>query len=258
MTRYKYVRTKSCLYCGKNFTYPAHSVHRKYCSRSCGSKASYNKGSANTLNKVWGYDKKIFDAVMEMYWSGFGGAEIARHFSIPAGTIYSWIHDYGERRVRAEPKVLPKIIRPIIKSPKEQFKEAKSADDWLDALRESAAKSEDTMSEMPIRLVCGVLHGQSAGKLATVIAESLNENPLSGISYAFCNKCYNTITVIAWKAPIYELSKYVKVHGTFIWPGNNLGRIIEVSRSEFDGLLFVKKQRKAMEKIDIMRVSCYN
>jgi transposase-like protein len=258
MYKQKYTKTRACLYCGKDFIYPAHASHRKYCSRQCGSRATYNKGNANTLNKVWGHDKEIFDAAMEMYWSGLGGSEIARHFAIPNGTVYSWIHDFGAGRVRAEPEILPKVIRPKIKSVKERFKEAGSADEWLGALREKVVTSEETFVDLSIRLVCGTLHGQSAGKLAAVIAEGLKENPLSGRSYAFCNKGWNTITVIAWRAPIYELSKYVKTHGTFIWPGENLGRTIEVTRAEFESFLFIKKQGDSSKCVESMRFSCYN
>jgi len=248
-----YTRTRECLYCGMDFAYPAHASHRKYCSRQCGSRATYNKGNANTMNRVWGHDKKIFDDAMEMYWSGLGGAEIARYFCIPVGTVYSWIHDFGWQRERAEVKTLPAAIRHIIKSPKERFKVAESAGEWLEVLRENAPMTEETFENVPIRLVCGVFHGQSAGKLAGVISESLNEDPLSGISYAFCNKGRNTITIIAWKAPVYVLSKYVKTHGTFIWPGENLGRMVEVTRTEFDRLIFLEKYKKH-SKNDVVKI----
>ena len=254
MNKQKYPRTRMCLYCGKDFTYPAHANHRKYCSRQCGSRATYNKGNANTLNRVWGHDKKIFDAAMEKYWSGLGGSEIARHFGIPNGTVYSWIHDFGGQKERLEPEFLPKVILPKMKSVKTRFNEAASADEWLGALRESVAMSEETLADLPIRLVCGTLHGQSVGKLASVIAEGLKENPLNGRSYAFCNKGRNTITVITWKAPIYELSKYVRTHGTFFWPGENMGRTIEVTRAEFEGFLFITKQVKSSKNVEFTRV----
>jgi hypothetical protein len=144
-----------------------------------------------------------------------------------------------------EPEILPKSVRPAIKSPKERFKDAESVGELLEVLRENIAMSEESFGDVTIRLVCGVLHGQSAGKLAGVISESVKEDPLSGISYAFCNKGRNTITVIAWKAPVYVLSKYVKARGTFLWPHEDLGEIIEVTKTEFDSLLFVGKYKKS-------------
>ncbi len=248
------VQDKHCEYCGAKLPKTSQLYKRKYCSYTCRNKYKLRQKKPDVQAKLWQHEAKVFEAAMEMYWGGHGGAAIARHFGIPEGTAYSWIHDFGEGRERAKTEALPKAERPVIKSLKERFREAGSASEWLDVLRESARETEETIADMPIRLVCGVLHGQSAGRLATVIAESLKEDPLSGMSYAFCSKCRNTITVIAWKAPIYELSKYVKVHGTFTWPGENLGGSIEVTRAEFERLLFIKKRGKASETLGFMRV----
>ncbi|GHV19481.1 hypothetical protein FACS18949_17600 [Clostridia bacterium] len=246
--------SKKCLHCGAELPVSSQLYKRKYCSESCANKYRLRIKKPDVQAKLWQHDPKVFEAAMGMYRNGYGGAEIARRFGVPAGTAYSWIHDFGEGRIRAEPKVLAKAERPVIKSPKERLREAESADEWHKALRESTAMSEETLEALPIRLVCGVLHGQSAGKLAAVIAEVLKENPLNGRKYAFCNKCHNTITVIAWKDPIYELSKYVKVHGTFLWPDEKLGRTIEVTSTEFEGLLFLKKQGKMSKSLDFMQV----
>jgi transposase-like protein len=246
---------KRCIYCGAELPLSSQLYKRKYCSTTCSNKNKLRIRKPDVQAKLWQHDPKVFEAAMEMYRSGHGGAEIARCFGVPVNTAYSWTHDFGEGRIRAEPEVLAKAERPVIKSPKERLREAESADEWHNALRESTAMSEETLRDLPIRLVCGVLHGQSAGKLAAVIAEVLKENPLSGRRYAFCNKCHNTITIIAWKDPIYELSKYVKVHGTFLWPDENLGRTIEITSSEFEGLLFLKKQGKVSERVDFMRLS---
>jgi hypothetical protein len=233
---------------------PSQLYRRKYCGYTCGNKHKLRIKKPEVQTKLWQHEPEVFEAAMEMYWNGHGGAAIARHFGIPVNTAYSWIHDFGEGRIRAEPEVIPKVIRPKIKSARERFKEAVNAEEWLGALRENAALVEETLVDLPIRLVCGTLHGHSAGKLAAVIAESLKEGPLSGKSYAFCNKCRNAITVISWKSPIYELSRYVKVHGTFFWPGESLGRTIEVTRAEFESFLYIKKQSKSSISLDYMRV----
>lgn len=209
------------------------------------------------MAKLWQHEPEVFEKAMEMYWSGAGGAEIACCTGIPVGTVYSWIHDFGGEKERVERPVLPAITRPPIKSPKERFREAKTSAQWLGALRDSAVAVEDAFEKLPVRLVCGVLHGQSAGKLAGIISERLQEDPLSGQSYAFCSKGRNTITVIAWKSPVYVLSRYVKAHGTFIWPHEYLGRTIEITRAEFERLLFLKKHEKHTKSLDVMRFSCY-
>ena len=245
MTKYKYVRTKSCLYCGKNFIYPAHSIHRKYCSRSCGSKASYNRGEPGETYKVWGHDKSVFDAAMELYWSGEESNTIARRLSIPIGTIHSWVHDFGSQRQRKEP--LKKLLQV-----------AGSAEEWQEALCENTSVDGDGFDDLPVRLVCGRIHGQSVAKFTSVIYERLQDNPLSGSVYAFCNKTGTAITTFAWKEPVYQITKNIKLHGTFIWPHEDLGKTIEVTRVEFNRLLFLNKQEILAERMAknlvIMRV----
>jgi transposase-like protein len=249
---------KRTLYCGVVLPETSQLYKRKYCSKTCGNKYKLRKKKPGVQAKLWQHEAEMFTAAMELYWSGAGGREIACRFGIPVGTVYSWIHDYGGQKERVEPAVLPAVIRPTTKSPQEQFRAAETASQWLVVLRDSASTVADTFEDLPIRLVCGVLHGQSAGKLSGVISESLHENPLSGQSYAFCNKGRNTITVIAWKAPVFELSKYVKVSGTFIWPAESLGAVIEITRAEFERLLFIKRRAKYTNNLDVMRFSCYN
>jgi transposase-like protein len=236
---------ENCIYCGRSLIGMSQPDKRKYCGATCNNKYRLRQKKPDVQSKLWQHDPEVFESAMEMYWSGYGGAAIARHYGIPANTVYSWIHDFGKCRIRMEPEFLPKIIQPAIRSPKKRFKDAESVGEWLEALRENVATSEESSEDVPIRLVCGVLHGQSAGKLAGVIPESLKEDPLSGISYAFCNKGRDTITIIAWKAPVYVLSKYVKTRGTFIWPHGDLGATIEVAKTEFERLLFLEKSKKA-------------
>jgi len=66
----------------------------------------------------------VFEAAMELYWSGVESASIARQLNIPVGTIYSWVHDFGSSRERKEP--LKKLLCT-----------AKSAEEWRSALREN-------------------------------------------------------------------------------------------------------------------------
>ena len=120
----------------------------------------------------------------------------------------------------------------------------------------------DSFEDLNIILVCGTIQGQSVDRLTSVIYESLHDNPLSGNVYAFCNKMQNTITAFAWKSAVFKSEKYVKMHGTFIWPQADLGKTIEVTKTEFERLIFLNKQEILAERtaksIDIMRVSCYN
>ena len=225
----------ACRYCGKSVEELFRGQYRKYCSKECGGKAAYRKKYPNKQHKLWVHEKSVFETAMEKHWSGEESGAIARQLSIPVGTMYSWVHDYGSQRQRKEP--LKKLLQT-----------AKNGEEWLAALRENTLMEENTFEESTIHLVCGTLRGQSATRLTGVIYESLHNNPLNGDTYAFCNKMRNTITTFAWKAPVFNISKHIKMHGTFIWPHEDLGKTIEVSRAEFERLLFLHKQEILAER----------
>ena len=257
---------KKCLFCGASLIDLPKIHNRKFCSISCREKVRLRKRKPDVQTKLWVHDPEVFKGSMELYWNGMGGAEIARYYNIPDGTVYSWIHDFGGQKRRKESMLLPAVPKTRVKSVKERFKSAASSGEWLETLRDETKDDKGGFEDLNIRLVCGFLHGQSANKLASVISESLNEDPLSGRSYAFCNKCRNTISVIAWKGSLYSIAKYIKVFGTFIWPNEDLGKTIEVTTTEFDRLLFLKKHNKRVKNnieitsinLAITGVSCYN
>jgi len=257
---------QNCQHCGTSLIGMCQADKRKYCSVSCGAKARLRKKKPDIQEKLWQHEPETFKSAMEMYWNGIGGAAIARHFNIPEGTVYSWIHDFGGQRERAEPEKVSAIYKSLKMPVKEQFRAAESTAQWHCVLRENTQDGDESFEDENVTLVCGTLHGQSANKLAAVIYESLKEDPQSGKSYAFINKGRNTISVLSWKMPVYRISKYVKVSGTFIWPHEELGRAIEVTKAEFDRLLLLEKQRKKAEgtlqttsiNLDFMRVSGYN
>jgi hypothetical protein len=189
---------------------------------------------------------------MEMYWSGISSAVIARHFGIAVGTMYSWVHDFGRQKERVKPIIQLKE-KPIHNwTLKEYFRSAQSAKEWLKILQNNVLQAEESYASTSINLVCGKLHGQSAGKCVGVVYKKLKENPLSGKTYAFCNKCGNAITTISWSEPIYHIARYIKTHGTFIWPDEKLGKSIEVTRSEFEHLISLRKHGKNAESLDFM------
>jgi len=223
-----------CLYCGKSLRGLFRESHRKYCSKLCSNRVAYKKAYPNRPYKLWVHEKNTFEAVMELHWNGEESGAIARRFNIPVGTIYSWIHDFGKQRQRKEPL-------------KSLLYRAKNAEEWLAALREST--TSETFDDMPIHLVCGTYHGQSVKRFTNVIYERLNDNPLNGNVYAFCNKMRNTITTFAWKPPVFNISKNIKMHGTFLWPGEELGKSIEVTKGEFERLIFLHKQEIITERM---------
>ena len=228
-------RNAVCWQWGKSLKGLFRGNYRKYCSRQCGYKADYRKRYPNRPPKLWVHEKSVFETAMELHWSGEESGAIARRLSIPVGTVYSWVHDFGGQKQRKEP--LKRLLRI-----------AKSADEWLEALRKNTLQDIDTFADS-IHLVCGSVQGQSVDKFATVISERLKENPLSGKTFAFRNKFGDTIFTFAWKPPIFNISKYVKLHGTFVWPHEDLGKTIEITKAEFERLLFLHKQEILTERI---------
>ena len=145
-----------CQHCGKNLKGLFRGNYRKYCSRQCGYKAAYRKKYPNRPHKLWVHEPDVFETAMELHWTGEESGAIARRLNIPVGTMYSWVHDFGNQRQRKEP--LKKLLNV-----------AKSADEWLRALRENTQSDGDAFDSLTIHLVCGTFHGQSAEKLSSII-----------------------------------------------------------------------------------------
>lgn len=221
-----------CQHCGVSLADMPCLSRRKYCSVSCGNKARYRQKPSSRPNKLWQHERSVFEGAMEMYWNGTGGSAIARHFGIPVGTVLSWIHDFGGQKERLEPL-------------KNRLRLAKNADEWNVALRENTPKNNDEIDDSTVILVCGNVNGHSGvSQLCGVISERLKSDPLSGEVFVFCNKERNIITTFSWKKPVFNITKHIKMHWTFIWPDEELGAAIEAAVSEFEYLISCCKQDK--------------
>lgn len=220
-----------CQYCGVSLA-ETH-ISRKYCTISCYNKAKYREKHTVYLQK---HETSVFEGSMEMYWRGIGGSEIARHFDIPIGTVLSWIHDFGGQKERIEPL-------------KNRVRLAKTANEWLMALRENALQNNDYIEDSTVHLVCGDVRSQSVNRLTAIIYERLKAEPLSGEVFAFCNKSRNIITTFSWQEPVFNITKHVKMHGTFIWPHEDLGVSIEITSAELEYLISFCKTNKKFIKI---------
>ena len=240
-------KNENCLYCGLKLPESSQSYKRKYCSQSCGNKYKLRQKKPDVQAKLWQHEPNVFANAMEMYWSGYSSAAIARRFGIPVGTVYSWVHDFGDQKERAEPTIQLNEKPIHMLSLTECFRLTQNAGEWVGVLRGAALADEALYANAAIKLVCGKLHGYSAPKLAAVVYEKLKEDPLSGKTYAFCNKCGNAITTISWNEPIYHVERYIKTHGTFIWPDEKLGKSIEIASADFDHLISLQKYRKIVK-----------
>ncbi|MDR2043500.1 MAG: hypothetical protein LBQ15_03875 [Clostridium sp.] len=214
---------KTCQYCGKSLLGMCQLAKRKFCSKTCGNKYKLRQKKPDVQEKLWVHEPETFKQAMGMYWSGIGSAAIARKLDIPVGTMYSWVHDFGGERERVKPIIHIDKERPCAWPLKECFREAKNAEEWLEALQKTV-QSEIPCEEEGIRLVCGKMQGQSAERLSMVIYKKLKADPLGGETFAFCNKCDNIITTISWKEPMYHMVRYIKTHGTFIRPDEKSGK----------------------------------
>ena len=235
---------ENCLYCGTRLKDISQLHRRKYCSTTCKNKYTLRLKKPDVQAKLWQHDPHVFEEAMNMYWNGSGGAMIAREYEIPAGTVYSWIHDFGRQKERVDLTTLPRSVQLKGKPLRERFAMAETVDEWRGVLQEHAEQNNVDSAETPIYLVCRLLHGQSVNKLASIIFENLKADPLSGNTFAFCNKCRNIITTISWKEPLYNITKHIKTHGTFFWPHEDFGDAIQVTKAELEHLITLNKQNK--------------
>ena len=240
-------KDKKCEYCGAVLPESSQLYKRKYCSDSCGNKYKLRIKNPGVQAKLWQHESAVFEEAMIMYWSGIGSAAISRKLNIPVGTMYSWVHDFGDERKRAKSRIYLDEELPHTWSLKECFRHAQNAKEWL-TLLQNVTQNDSSLKDEAVQLVCGKLYGQSASKLASVIFEKLKADPLSGETFAFCNKCGNVITTISWNEAIYHVARYIKTRGTFIWPDENLGKTIEVTRTEFGHLIALKKSMRGNRK----------
>ena len=239
---------EQCLYCGRSLIGMCQPHKRKYCSRTCGGKYKLRIKKPDVQTKLSQHEPEVFKRAMEMYWDGISSTVIARNLGIPAGTMYSWVHDFGNQRERRETVHRINERSTHNWSLKEYFRSAESAGEWLEILRSNASKNDGTLENATVNLVCGFLHGHSAGKLAAVVYEKLKTDPLGGETFAFCNKCRNAITTVSWNEPIYHIGRYIKTHGTFIWPDEKLSASIKITRGEFEHLIYLAKSRRNVAK----------
>ena len=215
--------------------------YRKYCSRICGERARQQRKYPDRPHKLWVHKQTDFEMAMEKHWSGEDSAEIARQLNIPVGTVYSWVHDFGGQKRRVEPL-------------RNRLKLSQNAEEWLTALRESTLTNYETETTI-ICLVCEKFTGRSVNKLSTIVFEKLKENPLNGKTYAFCNKMQNMITTLLWREPVFCVSQYIKLSGTFVWAHESFGGSVEITKAEFEHLISIKKMNKSSKTLDFMRIS---
>ena len=86
-------------------------------------------------------------------------------------------------------------------------------------------------------LVAGVTDmRKSFDTLAAVVREVINDDPLSGHLFVFCNRRRDRLKVLVWEeSGFWLLAKRLEV-GTFAWPGST-GEKVEYGSAELAALL---------------------
>ena len=207
-------------------------MNRKYCCAKCRGEAGYARTAALKGITHRFIDHENREKTFELYRRGFDCGSIAQLINVPYETVGNWVY-------RSD---VSKEFRPT----RHQLEDAQTADEWTEILRGSVSPPE--RSDRVI-LVCARLHGSGApGRYVSIAAEQYwHENFHGGVCIAFCNILKNAITTIEWHGDNFHLTRTFKTSGTFVWPDEKLGRSIEITRTEFDHLISLKKQSKNAE-----------
>ena len=227
------LQNRVCAHCGKSLNGMKYRSNRKYCSESCADKAGYLRKHPKPA--LMRFDPELRARALEMYWGGLEGSFIARHLKVSAGTVHSWIHDFGYlRRRRREPEII--ALLPL----DERFTGARSVKEWKRILEANAPDGEPGT----VVLVCDAVPGNaSVNYLVSIIFDSLRCDPDDGRIYAFCSHRKEQILTVCRTNNTYRLTKTPKSTGTYFWPEPKIAQLIIIQKNELDYLLTLRKKR---------------
>jgi len=225
---------RSCPICGGSLPMP---LHRKYCSDKCNRRAKYVRQIAAEGREGRQVDERR-DIVIDLYRRGFKPAIIVQNVGVTKNQVKRWIFRSGVRKADRMPSSVI-TLRPL----RHRLDAAKTADEWTEILRNSASATEKSDT---VILVCARLHGSGApGRYIGIATEQFwHESFYDGVCVAFCNILKNAITTIEWRGENFHLTRTFKTSGTFVWPDEQLGKSIQVTRAEFEHLISLKKTRR--------------
>ena len=232
---------RACPVCGKD----VHPPDRKYCSQKCGRSYRYEQIATAKGSKRHFEIYEMRQKTLELYQNGFDSGSIAQLINVPKQRVDNWLCRSRFKTAKRSPPL--KKFLPL----RRQLEKAKTADEWVDILRNSKSATEESDT---IILVCAKLHGSGApGRYIGIASEQFwHEGFCDGACVAFCNILKNAITTIEWRGENFHMTRTFKTSGTFTWPDEKLGRSIEVTRDEFERLISLKKSHKIIEKHRIM------
>lgn len=224
-----------CLFCGKSLE--NESPRNKYCSKSCMGKAKYDRKRAAEGRETRRVDQAKRNRAIDLFARGLDSGSIARYLDVPVNKIESWVYAHPIKRA---PELCPELV-PLLPL-KHRLNRAKSAGEWKSILHDAAGSYG---APGLVVLVTETLHGGGApGRYASIVLEKLKQTVTGGASFAFCNVLRNAVTVLEWKDGNWNLSRTLKSSGTFLWPGEDLGDFVTVTRAGFSRLVSYQRNAK--------------
>ncbi len=218
---------RNCAYCGKPLDGEKDYSSRKYCDRSCQTKAGYMR--KHPMPAHMRFDPELRAKALELYWGGLESGFIAKHLGVLEGTVGFWIYKFGRLRERQ----INKELFPLLPTT-DRLQLTQNPEEWRQILCERAGKGKSAA----VVLVCGTFDASGGiNYLATLVSDMLKQNPCNGKTYAFCNNERTQISTVCWRRGTYCFTRLPKAHGSYIWPESSVGLQIEVRENEFEYLL---------------------
>lgn len=194
-------RNTNCAYCGKALE----NGNEKYCSRAC-----YRLGSAQIRGeRQCGWCGKILPQ------KAHAGQKYCS--TACAGAAWRLNNPSGNQRGRIT---------------------ARNSMAWRKQLANAARATEHmSQKEQRIYLVCGVMKGLGTDALVNYIQYELKCDPYDGSLYVFCGSDHTQLKWLTWDSSGFCIGIRYAELGTYPWPGDKAGGVMEITEQEYEYLL---------------------
>lgn len=190
-----------CTYCGRELT----GDQKKYCSRDC-----YLKAMEET------HEERVCQWCGDTFSAYAGGEQryCSRNCAVAASSAPKG-YRRGSHRIPAEDK-----------------------ESWHKRLTEAARNQEWDGGRKRVILVCGATSMYTGlDGLAAIVKYRLKLNPYNGSIYVFRDGTGSMLKYLQWDGQSFCQGKRRAQSGTYPWPDNAEGEVLEISEREFQYLL---------------------
>jgi transposase len=236
-----------CVRCGKKFERAENSI-RQCCSRLC-ELAWGRRDEVEEIRRLASQEMRKDNPLMlrnwalEMQYNGYGRIAITEALGLPKRRLKTWSENFSRETDGLWNQCRKRNSKKQPKKPHFSYSAAKTAEDWLYALREGVTdtqhcKTDMTFGSRKIFLVCGITNiHKGADILSTIIQSALKMNPFEGNIFAFCGKNRDKIRYIYWDGSGFNVVMRERAKGTYPWPPPKLGAVISVTPEDFEIIL---------------------